>query len=67
MRIGIPKEKQKYVFDKFYRIKGGKNSYISGTGLGLKVSKDIVEAHGGEIYLDSELNKGTKFTIELKC
>ena len=65
--IGIPKEKQKYVFDKFYRIKGGKNSYISGTGLGLKVSKDIVEAHGGEIYLDSELNKGTKFTIELKC
>lgn len=65
--IGIPKEKQKYVFDKFYRIKGGKNSYISGTGLGLKVSKDIVEAHGGKIYLDSELNKGTKFTIELKC
>lgn len=65
--IGIPKEKQKYVFDKFYRVKGDKNSYISGTGLGLKVSKDIIEAHNGKIYLESELNKGTKFTIELNC
>ena len=65
--IGIPNDKLKYVFDKFYRVKGGKNSYISGTGLGLKVSKDIIEAHGGKIYLVSELNKGTKFTIELNC
>ena len=63
--IGIPKEKQKYIFDKFYRVKGPKNSYISGTGLGLKVSKDIITSHGGNIYVESQLNKGTKFTIEL--
>jgi signal transduction histidine kinase len=64
--IGIPKEKQQYIFDKFYRVKGNENSYISGTGLGLKVSKDIVTLHGGKIYVESKLNKGTKFTIELK-
>lgn len=63
--IGIPEENVSKIFDKFYRVSDSDNQGISGTGLGLTVSKDIVEAHGGVISVKSKMNKGTTFTIEL--
>ncbi|EMT39837.1 Signal transduction histidine kinase [Thermoanaerobacter thermohydrosulfuricus WC1] len=59
---GIPQEEIKYIFDKFYR---GKNNKYSGTGLGLAISKKIIEEHKGTITVESEVGKGSVFTIEL--
>ncbi len=61
--IGIPKEKTGMVFDKFQQIGPPRGSTPRGTGLGLPIAKHIVEAHGGIIRLDSELGKGSTFTI----
>lgn len=63
--IGIPEDKLKSIFDKFYRVNSKKNENISGTGLGLTVSKDIVEAQNGNLLVSSTVNKGSKFTIVL--
>jgi signal transduction histidine kinase len=63
--IGIPKEKHKNIFDKFYRVNSKKNENISGTGLGLTVSKDIIEAQNGKLFVESTFGKGSKFTIVL--
>ena len=63
--IGIPKEKQKSIFDKFYRVNSQKNENISGTGLGLTVSRDIIEAQNGKLLVKSIVNEGSTFTIEL--
>ena len=63
--IGIPKEKQKSIFEKFYRINSKKNENISGTGLGLTVSRDIIEAQNGKLLVSSIINEGSTFTIEL--
>ncbi len=63
--IGIPEDKLSNIFEKFYRVNSKKNENISGTGLGLTVSKDIIEAQNGKLYVSSTLNKGSTFTIEL--
>lgn len=64
--IGIPEDQREIVFQPFYRV-GQKNAEdISGTGLGLSVVKEIVEAHRGKILVDSQLNKGSTFTILFK-
>jgi signal transduction histidine kinase len=61
--IGIPGEDQDRLFEPFHR---GKNiGNISGTGLGLSIIGKLVELHSGEIYCNSEINKGTKFTIKI--
>ena len=61
--IGISKEDQKRIFDKFYRVSTGDRHDIKGFGLGLAYVSKIVESHGGQITVDSELNVGTKFNI----
>ncbi len=62
--LGIPKEDLPKVFDRFYRVhRPGKE--IKGTGLGLAIVNRIVAAHGGRIEVESELEKGTTFTIFL--
>lgn len=64
--IGIGPEEQKRLFQRFQRVVGENGGHrISGTGLGLFVCKALVEAHGGRIWVDSVLNKGTtvQFTI----
>lgn len=66
--LGIPRDKQSILFSKFGQVQNSKfKPKEGGTGLGLYVSKGIVEAHGGSIYLESEEGKGTKisFTIPL--
>jgi len=65
--VGIAKEDLQKVFDKFQQVKppGGKIKKVKGTGLGLAIVKGIVEAHGGRIWVESELNKGSNFIFTL--
>lgn len=62
---GIETEHIKHVFERFYRIDKERTKDLLSTGLGLAIAKEIVEAHGGDIKVDSQLNKGTTFTISL--
>lgn len=62
---GIEKEHLKHVFERFYRIDKERTKDLLSTGLGLAIAKEIVEAHGGDIKVKSELNNGTTFTISL--
>lgn len=61
--IGIPEDQLQRIFEKFYRV--DQKEGISGTGLGLTVVKEIVEAHGGKISVSSKIGKGSKFSITL--
>lgn len=63
--IGIDKECQKFIFDRFNQVVDEHSEVKGGSGLGLTITKNIVEMHNGNIYVESELNKGSKFTIKL--
>ncbi len=63
--IGISKEDQDKIFDRFYIAEESRNKNISGTGLGLSIVKHIVKAHHGNINLISEVNKGTDIRVTL--
>lgn len=63
--IGIPEDKQKRVFERFYRADTSRSQKISGSGLGLSIVKHIAEYHNGTITLHSKENKGTEITIHL--
>jgi len=63
--IGIPRTEQAKVFDKFYRVGNGLVHDVKGSGLGLSLVKHIVEAHHGRIFVDSDVGKGSRFTILL--
>jgi len=63
--IGISAEDQTKLFQEFYRVKSPQTDEIPGTGLGLSITKSIVERHGGRIWVNSELGKGSTFTFLL--
>lgn len=64
--IGIPADQLEVIFEKFYRVNETMKDGVSGTGLGLTVVKEIIEAHHGELLVESKLNQGSIFTILLK-
>jgi two-component system phosphate regulon sensor histidine kinase PhoR len=61
--IGVNKDDQKMIFDKFFRVNTGNVHDVKGYGLGLYYVKLIVEEHGGTISVNSELGKGTSFVL----
>ena len=61
--IGIDPDDRPHLFERFYRGKQVRQTKIHGTGLGLAIVKEIVELHNGSIDLESELEKGSTFTI----
>jgi two-component system sensor histidine kinase/response regulator len=63
--LGIPKEAIPQLFNKFYRVNTVEHRAVEGTGLGLSIVKAIIEQHHGKIEVESELNKGSKFTVSL--
>ncbi|MBC8000080.1 MAG: HAMP domain-containing histidine kinase [Leptolyngbya sp.] len=66
--IGIAPADQQRIFDRFYRVERSRvrsRLYGGGTGLGLAIALTIIKAHGGSIDLESELNKGSTFTVRL--
>ena len=65
--IGMTKEVQKRIFDTFFRATSGNVHEIKGFGLGLSYVKAIIEQHKGSIFVDSEINNGSTFTIDLPC
>lgn len=66
--MGIPKEHLPKVFDRFHRVDNRDTRKVGGTGIGLYLVKHLVEAHGGKIWVESEVGKGSQFIFELpKC
>ena len=64
--IGIAPEDQEKIFDRFYRVDKVRSREMGGNGLGLAIAMEILKLHKGKIFVDSEPNVGTKFTVELK-
>lgn len=62
---GIPENERQRIFEEFYRVESGNNHNTVGSGLGLALVRRTVEAHQGRVYVDSEIGKGSTFTIEL--
>jgi len=63
--IGIQEEDAARLFDEFYRVDNTINQNVKGTGLGLALTKKIIEAHGGRIWVTSKINEGTTFHFTL--
>ncbi|HET7577824.1 MAG TPA: cell wall metabolism sensor histidine kinase WalK [Bacillales bacterium] len=63
--VGIPKSKVSKIFDRFYRVDKARSRKLGGTGLGLAIAREIVHAHGGEVWAESEWKKGTTMHLTL--
>jgi signal transduction histidine kinase len=63
--IGIPAEALPHIFEEFYRADNVKAEAVEGTGLGLSIVSQILNTHGGKIWVESEQGKGTTFSFTL--
>jgi len=63
--IGISEDQFEKIFEKFHQVEGSLHRSVSGTGLGLAITKGLVEAHHGEIWVESQIGKGSTFTFTL--
>lgn len=63
--IGIPREDIEHIFDRFYRVDRARSRQLGGAGLGLSIVRWIVEAHRGKIWVESEVNQGSTFIVQL--
>ncbi len=63
--MGIAEEDQEHIFERFYKVDKSRNRRLSGSGLGLSITKKIIEMHDGSIRVQSKLNEGTLFTVTL--
>jgi two-component system sensor histidine kinase VicK len=63
--VGIPDDDIGHLFERFYRVEKSRTQDAGGTGLGLAIAKELVEAHGGQIFVKSTLGEGTTVTIDL--
>ncbi len=64
--IGISKEDIPFIFDKFYRADKSRNTSINGSGLGLSICAQIIESHGGKMWAESKVDRGTSIFFTLK-
>jgi signal transduction histidine kinase len=63
--VGIPPEKRSKIFERFYRVEQESPSKVNGTGLGLHIAKNLIEMHGGQISVTSDVGKGSEFSFTL--
>ena len=64
--VGIPAESQSRIFERFYRVDKGRSRKQGGTGLGLSIVKHIVNFYHGSVKVESEVGKGSTFTVKLQ-
>src|SRR5699024_9952768 len=63
--LGISQKDLLHLFERFYRVDKARSRDQGGTGLGLAISKEVIELHGGEIWVESKENQGSTFFVEL--
>jgi signal transduction histidine kinase len=64
--VGIPRSDIEHIFQRFYRVNKTQSKKLGGSGLGLSIVETIVEKHFGTITVESEVGKGSTFTIKIK-